>query len=176
MPLPPLTDADFVRGDLHAPVVIVHYGDFECPYSAALHLVLRDMENQLGAKIAVVFRQFPLDDVHPHALKAALAAQAAGAKFWAMHDLLFQNQEDLREGDLLDYAHQIGLEATQFRADFASPATREAVESSARAAREIGVHGTPTLFVNGEFHDNREGLWNRSRLLPLIERALEIAS
>jgi protein-disulfide isomerase len=173
--LPPLSTDDFVRGDLNAPVILVHYGDFECPYSGALHVVLRSLENQFGEKIAVVFRQFPLDDIHPNAMKAALAAQAAGEKFWDMHDLLFENQDDLREGDLLEYAHKIGLDGTQFRIDFTSPQTRETVKESVRAAREIGIHGTPTLFINGQFHDNSEGLWKRPKLLPLIEAALETA-
>ncbi len=173
--LPPLSPSDFVRGDLDAPVVIVHYGDFECPYSGALYVVLRSLENQFGDQITTVFRQFPLDDIHPRALKAALAAQAAGEKFWPMHDLLFENQYELDESELLDYAHRIGLDAAQFRVAFAAPQTRQAVEESVRAAREIGVHGTPTLFINGQFHDNREGLWNRSRLLPLVEAALETA-
>ncbi len=172
MALPPLQTSDFVRGERNAPLLLVHYGDFECPYSGALHPVLRDLESRFEGKIAVAFRQFPLGDVHLHALQAALAAQAAGEKFWAMHDTLFENQENLREGDLLDYARQIGLDMTRFRADLGSPKTLEAVEKSVEDAKSIGIHGTPSLFVDGQFHDNREGMWEMARLLPLVEQAL----
>ncbi|WP_157947594.1 DsbA family protein [Abditibacterium utsteinense] len=173
--MPPLSPADFVRGALDAPVVLVHYGDFECPYSGALHPVLRQLETHLGDQIAVVFRPFPLFDIHPHALQAALAAKAAADKFWAMHDILFENQDKLSDGDLRDYAQQIGLDAAKFRADFASPDTREAMENSIKSAKNVGIHGTPTLFINGQFHDNREGLWQMKRLLPLFEKILQNA-
>ena len=170
--MPPLTSADFVRGDRDAPLIIVHYGDFECPYSAALHLVLREIETRYDGQIATVFRQFPLPDVHRRALQAALAAQAAGKEFWAMHDTLFANQNDLREADLLEYARQIGLDSADFRARFESAEMREAVETSVQGAKNIGLHGTPSLFINGEFHDNHEKMWRTDRLLPLVERAL----
>lgn len=162
-----------MRGDRAAPLILTHYGDFECPYSGALHPVLRELETRFGAKIAFAFRQFPLSDVHPHALGAAQAAQAAGDKFWAMHDTLFENQEELREGDLLDYARQIGLNMTDFRAALGSPATLLAVENSVGDAKSIGIHGTPSLFIGDEFHDNREKMWEMARLLPLVEAALE---
>jgi len=172
MTLPPLTASDFVRGERDAPLLLVHYGDFECPYSGALYPTLRELESRFGSQIAVVFRQFPLSDVHPHAFPAALAAQAAGEKFWAMHDTLFENQDELREADLLDYARQIGLDVARFRADFHLPATRQAVETSFQNAQNIGLHGTPSVFINGEFHDNREGMWKMARILPLVEQAL----
>ena len=176
MTLPPLTAADFVRGERDAPLLIVHYGDFECPYSGALHPTLRELETRFPDQIAVIFRHFPLSDVHPHAFPAALAAQASGEKFWAMHDTLFENQDELREADLLDYARQIGLDLAQFRTALGAPATREAVETSVQTAQSIGLHGTPSVFINGEFHDNREGLWKMARLLPLVEEALEKGS
>lgn len=171
--MPPLNPADFRRGGADARVTLVHYGDFECPYSGALHPTLRELEAQMGDQIAVVFRQFPLDDVHPHALKAALAAQAAGEQFWAMHDTLFENQEDLREADLLDYARQIGLDGAEFRTQMQAPETLQAVQTSVQNAKSIGIHGTPSVFINGQFHDNREGMWKMARLLPLVEAALK---
>lgn len=165
-----------MRGALDAPVVLVHYGDFECPYSGALFPVLLDLESQFGEKIAVVFRPFPLPDVHPHALETACAAIAAGEKFWPMHDLLFENQDDLNEDALLGYARQIGLDDRQFRAGSASSATRKTVETSVQNAKKIGIHGTPSLFINGQFHDNGEGLWEIERLRPLVEDAIKNAS
>ena len=173
MTLPPLISTDFLRGDPAAPVVLVHYGDFECPYSGALYATLRHIESEFGDQIALVFRQFPLYDVHPHALQAALAAQAAGDKFWEMHDILFENQDELREGDLLDYARQIGLKTAQFHETMSLPATRQTVLESVESAKNIGIHGTPSLFINGQFHDNREGMWEMKRLKPLVEAALQ---
>ncbi len=175
MLLPPLTPTDFVRGDRAAPVVLVHYGDFECPYSGELYPVLRELEGRFGEKLTVAFRQFPLADVHPHALQASLAAQAAGEKFWAMHDALYENQNALSERDLLSYAQEIGLDGATFSAAISAPATRQAVEKSVADAKHIGIHGTPSLFINGQFHDNNQGLWEMARLLPLVEAALQAA-
>lgn len=173
MILPPLQPFDFVRGDRSAPLLLMHYGDFECPYSGALHPVLRELETRFQGQIALAFRQFPLSDLHPHALGAALAAQAAGEKFWSMHDLLVENQENLREANLRDYARQIGMEGAAFRAAFDSPAILEAVQNSLHSAKRLGLHGTPSVFIGGEFYDNQERLWEMSRLLPLVETALK---
>lgn len=173
MPLQtPVSPRDFHQGDLNAPAVLIHYGDFECPYSAALHSTLQEAQTRFGDQLCVVFRQFPLDDIHPHALQAALAAQAAGEKFWAMHDVLFQNQNALEDEDLLEYAREIGLDAAKFQSEMETPATREAVEVSVQSGKQSGAHGTPTVFLNGEFHDNSAGLWRASKLLPLIEAQL----
>ena len=169
---PPAGSADHIRGDLSAPVVLVQYGDFECPYSAALYGTIKEIQAQWGERLCYVFRPFPLADVHPHAQLAAQAAEAAGEKFWEMHDLLFENQDDLREGDLLEYARTLGLPQQVFGRDLHSQAIAARVAASVRSGRDNGVHGTPTLFVNGEFHDNRESLWEASRLVRVLESAL----
>jgi protein-disulfide isomerase len=170
MPLqPPVSDHDFHQGSLDAPVVLVHYGDFECPYSRALNTTLKELQTRMGAQLCIVFRQFPLDDIHPHALQAALVAQAAGEKFWPMHDLLFENQDALEDADLMKYWAQIGNDAGEMKAIIEAPAIRDAVQLSIEGGQAAGAHGTPTVFINGQFHDNDEGLWKLSRLMPLIE-------
>ena len=173
MPLiPQPSSLDHVRGDLNAPLVIVHYGDFECPYSGALAPLLNDLKREFGDKICLIFRCFPLSDIHPHALQAAVAAQAAGPSFWEMHDLLFANQNAFSETHLIGYASQIGIERDEFADTMNAPATRDVVTKSVESGHKSGVHGTPTLFFNGEFHDNDEQLWKRNRLLPLVQSFL----
>jgi protein-disulfide isomerase len=103
---------EHVLGDLDAPVTVVEYGDFECPYCAAAAPVLRRLVAESGGRIRLVFRNFPLPDVHPHALTAALAAEAAGAQgaYWPMHELLFTKQDRLDDRSLEAYAEHLGLD------------------------------------------------------------------
>lgn len=163
---------DHVRGDLNAPVVIVHYGDFECPYSGALAPILNQVQDELGEKICLVFRAFPLPDLHPHAFNAALAAEAVGESFWDMHDLLFVNQQALTDADLIDYAVQVGIGRDEFESAMKSAETRAAVEESVESGHRSGAHGTPTVFVNGKFFDNDRQLWEPAQLIPVIQAAL----
>ncbi len=167
---PSPSERDHARGALSAPVVLVHYGDFECPYSGALFPVLQEAKAQMGDDLCVIFRAFPLPDLHPHALQAALAAEAAGDKFWEMHDLLFQNQDALETEDLHDYAAQLELGA-DWEQKMNSDAVRDKVKASVESGHQSGAHGTPSVFINGAFHDNDEGLWKMSRLKPLLEKA-----
>lgn len=173
---PPASAADHVRGDLNAPVVLVHYGDFECPYSGAAYPVIKALQAQWGDRLCTVFRAFPLTDVHPNAQLAAQAAEAAGEQFWAMHDKLFENRDDLREGDILDYARELGLPMPQFHHELHAQTAVDRVEASIAIGRANGVHGTPSFFVNGRFHDNDEGLWRQGRLSKVLESALASAS
>ena len=169
---PQLSARDHARGDLDAPLVVVHLGDFECPYSGALAPVLAQIQSELGDKMCLIFRAFPLSDIHPHAFGAALAAEAAGESFWPMHDLLFANQRNLSDDALGDYAAQLGIEGEAFAAAMNADSTRARIESSVENGRRSGAHGTPTLWINGEFHDNDEQLWKRAKLLPLLQSAL----
>ena len=163
---------DHARGELNAPLVVVHYGDFECPYSGALAPLLTQLQSELGEKMCLIFRAFPLSDIHPHAMQAALAAEAAGESFWEMHDLLFQNQHALQGDDLIGYAAQVGIGRAEFTRAMNAAETRANVEEAIESGHRSGAHGTPTLFINGEFHDNDEQLWKRARLMPLVEAAL----
>ena len=169
---PPISSDDHARGPRDAKLTIVHYGDFECPYSGALAPLLLEAKRDLGDQLCLIFRSFPLANLHPHAMQAALAAEAAGEKFWEMHDLLFANQKALETDDLTGYAAQIGLNRDEFAAAMNAASTRATVEQSIEGGRSSGAHGTPTVFINGEFYDNDRQLWKSSKLQPILEAAL----
>ena len=147
-----------MRGPSGARLVLV-YGDYECPFCAALDMRLR------GAPLRVAFRHFPVHGSHPRAFAAACAAEAAGAQdaFWALHDALFDDQGRLEDPHLWARAEALGLDLARFDADRRSEAVAEAVRESFRAGVRAGVATTPTLFVDGERHPGRpdEALWAR---------------
>ena len=152
----PVTGDDHVRGPVDAPVTVVEYGDYECPYCAAARPVLASLVD--SGEVRLVFRNFPLADVHPYALTAALAAEAAAASgaFWEMHDLLFANQDRLRDADLAWYARSLGIPGSVV-GDAAQP-YGDKVETDFRSGVDSGVRGTPTLFVNGRRYTGRVDL------------------
>ena len=147
---------EHVRGNPDAPVTVVEYGDYECPYCAAAAPVLRQLVDESDGRVRLVFRNFPLAQPHPFALTAALAAEAAAAQgaFWPMHDLLFTRQDRLEDMALQAYAERLGLDGSQV---VGQPAQRFAdkVEADFAAGLAAGVAGTPTLFVNGELYAGR---------------------
>ena len=142
----PVGETDHVRGRPDAAVTVVEYGDYECPYCAAARPVLAGLVDE--GRIRLVFRNFPLADVHPYALTAALAAEAAAAqgRFWEMHDLLFAHQRRLRDVDLSRYAAQLGLPPGSVVGDAAQP-YGDRVEADFASGLDSGVRGTPTLFL-----------------------------
>jgi protein-disulfide isomerase len=147
---PAVVDLDrHVYGTAAATRTVVEYGDFECPYCRAAAPVLRGLVDGSDGEVRLVFRHFPLFTVHPFALTAALAAEAAGPEFWAMHDLLFAHQEHLTDEDLAEYGQEIGV------VDVAgAPAQRfkSAVKADYHSGVELGVRGTPTLFIDGRVY------------------------
>ncbi|BCM90345.1 hypothetical protein IAD21_02196 [Abditibacteriota bacterium] len=162
----PISAHDFHQGDLNAPIQLVHFGDFECPYSGALDIALHHLRNSEGDHLLYVFRPFPLSDIHPHAHIATRAAYAANdqGQFWPMYDVLFQNQNALGATFLKIYAEKLGLDSARFESDFRSDKYEDHIARSVEDAKASGAHGTPTLYINGQFHDNREGLWKLQRL------------
>ncbi|MDQ7904489.1 DsbA family protein [Phytohabitans sp. ZYX-F-186] len=142
-----------VYGAADAPTTLVEYGDFECPYCGAAKPVLRKLIDGSGGAVRLVYRHFPVFAKHPFALTAALAAEAAGDRFWAMHDLLFANQDRLTDADLAGYAKTAGVEV-EVTGD-AAQAYREAVEADYNQGVVEGVRGTPTLFVDGRLYQGR---------------------
>jgi protein-disulfide isomerase len=146
-------ERDHIRGPLDAPVTVVEYGDFECPYCGQAEPVIRELLRDFG-DVRYVWRHLPLNDVHPHTQLAAEAAEAAADQgaFWEMHDLLLEHQDALRPSDLVGYAERLGLDAERF-----SDALREH-SGDARVADDVdsadlsGVSGTPTFFINGRRH------------------------
>jgi protein-disulfide isomerase len=147
------TDLDrHVYGAPDAPLTVVEYGDFECPYCGAAAPVLRAVVDGSAGQVRLVFRHFPLFTKHPFALTAALAAEASGDRFWAMHDLLFAHQDRLTDADLAGYAAEVGAGEVTGEA---AQAFRPAVEADYRSGAERGVRGTPTLFVDGRLYGGR---------------------
>jgi protein-disulfide isomerase len=147
---------DHVFGSADAPVTVLEYGDFECPYCAAAFPVLRDLVEESGGQVRLVWRNFPIADSHPYALTAALAAEAAGAQgaFWPMHDLLLSRQDRLDDVALSAYAAELGIDGDRVVGDAAQP-FGDKVEKDFAAAVEAGVAGTPTLFIDGERYTGR---------------------
>jgi protein-disulfide isomerase len=129
----------------------VEYGDFECPYCGQAEAVVRELLRDLGGDVRYVFRHLPLTDVHPHAQRAAEAAEAAAAQgaFWEMHDLLLAHQGDLRPVDVARYAEELGLDVERFADEMRRHVHEARVAQDVESADLSGVSGTPTFFVNG---------------------------
>jgi protein-disulfide isomerase len=147
-------ERDHVRGPRDAPVRLVEYGDFECPYCGRAEPIVRELLSDHGEDVLFVFRHLPLTDVHAHAQMAAEASEAAGAqgKFWEMHDLLLAHQDELEPMDLLRYAEQIGLDVPRFRDELRRRVYAPRVAEDVADAEASQVTGTPTFFVNGRRH------------------------
>ena len=166
----PVSERDHIKGPSTAPVVLVEYGDYECPHCRQAYQVVKKLERRLGDNLRFVFRNFPLTAVHPHAELAAEAAEAAAAqgKFWEMHDLIFENQEALELDNLVEYANTLGLNSTQFLRDVTEHRYAKRVREDVSNGARSGVNGTPTFFVNGIRHD---GSYEMGSLLSAIEQA-----
>jgi protein-disulfide isomerase len=161
-PVPPIGSADHVRGPEGAPLVVV-YGDYECPYCAALELQLRDVP------IRVAFRHFPIRGSHPRAFAAACAAEAAGCQdaFWPMHDALFADQGRLEDPHLWARAERLGLDLDRFDTDRREPAVAARITADFHGGVRAGVPTTPTMFWDGERHAGRPGAVLLERLANL---------
>jgi protein-disulfide isomerase len=164
-------ERDHVRGPRAAPVTLVEYGDYECPYCGQAYNVVKELEIRAGNLMRFVFRNFPLTTIHPHAERAAEAAEAAGAqgKFWEMHDLLFENQQALEDEDLLEYAALVGLDIPRFVREMREGRYLNRIREDFLSGARSGVNGTPTLFINGLRHDG-------PRDLPTLMAAIENAA
>ena len=156
----PMEDRDHIQGPIDAPVVLLEYGDYECPFCGEFHPVIKAIQEQMGEKLCFAFRNFPLPNSHPHAIHAAGAAEAAGAQgqFWEMHDLLFENQDALEDEDLLRYAVTLRLDAHRVMADVQADRHSGRIRQDFKSGTRAGVNGTPTLFINGERYDGARDL------------------
>jgi protein-disulfide isomerase len=166
----PISDTDHYRGRLEAPLQLVIYGDYECPYTRRALTQVRTVRRELGDNLVFVFRNFPLIEIHPHALHAAEAAEAAALqdKFWEMHDWLFDHQRALTDPDLLDHARTLGLDATRFSADRTSDGVTAKIGDDVDSGEASGVQGTPTLFINGRMH---EGSYEAAEVIDALKRS-----
>lgn len=151
---PPLGPEDHVRGRADAPYELVMYGDFECPYCAAVQSILARVQSRLGDDLRFAFRHLPLDGVHPHARHAAEAAEAAAAQgaFWEMHDALFAARGRLEDRDLVEHARGLGLDAQLVATELETHAHAGRVARDADSAARAGVTSTPSFYVNGELY------------------------
>lgn len=150
-----VSERDYVRGEADAPVTLVQYADYECADSGQAYYVVKQLQEDLGRTLKLVFRNFPLTQIRPHALPAALAAEAAGlqASFWEMHDILYEHQDSLEPEYLIAFAQVLGLDIEQFIMDMTSDYTAARVREDFVSGIRSGVNKTPTFFVNGERHD-----------------------
>jgi protein-disulfide isomerase len=161
---------DHIRGPENAPVTLLEYGDYECPYCNAAHEIVDEVQRRMSDELRFVFRHFPLTTIHPMAEPAALAAEAAGAlgKFWEMHDTLYDNQDQLAPRSLLAFAAAIGLDLERFTAELQRGVHLTKVRDDLIGGVRSGVRGTPTFFINGRRHD---GSWDLANLLGTLQAA-----
>jgi protein-disulfide isomerase len=149
-------DRDHIKGPADAPVTLLEYGDYECPYCGAAYPIVKEVQARMGDRLRFVFRNFPISTSHPHAERAAEAAEAAAAqgRFWQMHDVLFENQKRLRDQDLHRYAEEVGLDVERFDQELAGRVHADRVHEDFLSGVRSGVNGTPTFYINGKRHDD----------------------
>lgn len=157
----PVGPDDHVRGRADARITLVEYGDYECADCGLAHIILEQVLEEVGEQVRFVFRNFPLADRHPHAVVAAEAAESVAERggedaFWAMHDLIYQNQDALQPDDLIEYAAAAGVDEIEVANDLASRAMKRRVRRDLDSGVRSGVGDTPTFFVNGR---RFEGDW-----------------
>ena len=167
----PVTSADHIQGDEHAPLILVEYGDYECPHCGRAYPIVKLVQKHFGKRLGFVFRNFPLTKIHPNAEGAAEAAEFAAArgKFWEMHDAIFQNQQALSPALLLELAQSLELPATEMENALGGGDYARRVKSDFIGGVRSGVNGTPTFFINGQRHD---GPFEYDDLVAAIEDQL----
>jgi protein-disulfide isomerase len=156
----PVAQRDHIQGSLDAAVILLEYGDYECPACGQVFPIVKQLQERLGDSLCFAFRHFPLTNVHPHAEHAAEAAEAAGAqgKFWMMNDILFENQDALEDEDLVRYATVLRLDARKLISEVIAGAYATRLREDFLSGIRGGVNGTPTFFINGIRYDGARGL------------------
>ncbi len=166
----PVSERDHSQGPATAAITLVQYGDYECPYTRQSTTVVRALQHQLGDQLRFVFRNFPLIEIHPHALHAALAAETAASqgKFWEMHDYTFHHQHTLEDADLARFAGEVGLDMEHYARDMIQQRHLPRIEEDVEGGERSGVQGTPTFFINGVLY---HGSWKQDALLAALQAA-----
>lgn len=166
---PPLEDLDHVRGEPGAPLELVMFGDFQCPFCLGAQSVLRRVRERLGERLLFGFRHLPIPEKHPLAMLAAEASEAAAAqgKFWEFHDALYAIQPKLSRETMLEAAADLGLDVERMTAEIDAGTHRERIDRDLASAKASGATGTPTFFVNGVRH---YGAYDASSLVEELER------
>jgi protein-disulfide isomerase len=165
--LPVDNSRDHIQGPPTAPVTLLEYGDYQCPYCGQAYPIIKQVQKHLGNKLRFVFRNFPITQIHPHAQHAAEAAESAAAqnKFWEMHDHLYEHQQALEDNHLEKYANKLGLDLAQFNHDMSSHAHAQRIREDFLSGVRSGVNGTPTFYINGTRYD---GSWDLETLLKTL--------
>jgi protein-disulfide isomerase len=147
---PAVNSTDHHQGNVNAAIILVEYGDFQCPYCGRAHPLVKRLLKEKGKELHFVFRNFPLREIHPHAFISALAAEAAAKqdKFWEMHDLIFENQQGLSANLLNSFAERLDLDLAAFTKDSKSRELQSKVETDFESGLRSGVNGTPSFFLN----------------------------
>jgi protein-disulfide isomerase len=168
----PVTRTDHAQGPEDAPITLVEYGDYQCPYCGRAYPIVKRLQKALGANLRFVFRNFPMSQIHPDALEAAKVAEAASlqGKFWDLHDALYEDQDNLHLDGLLFKAEDAGLHLDRLNKDWASAAVEERISNDFESGLRSGVNGTPTFFVNGERYD---GDWSYGPFLEYLQGLLQ---
>ncbi len=167
----PVSERDHVRGSAAAPLTLLEYGDYECPFCGAAHAVLKQLLQIMGDEVRLAFRNFPLAQIHPHAQLAAEAAEAAALQghFWEMHDMLFEHQDRLEVQDVIGYAAALRLDLQRFGIDLSQHTCAPRVREDFLSGIRSGVNGTPTFFINGVRHN---GGYDLESLIAALRSAL----
>jgi protein-disulfide isomerase len=159
----PVSTTDHAQGNLDADLVIVEYGDYQCPYCGAAYPVLKKLLKKFSGEVKFVFRNFPLSEMHEYALPAAIVAEAASLqdKFWEMHDAIYENQRNLNDQYLFTIAEKIGLDMEKFKSDIQKEELVNKIDADFQGGVISGVNGTPSFYVNGKkFNAGAEDLFN----------------
>jgi len=165
---PPVTTADHSLGPTDAPVTLVEFGDYECSYCGQAHDIVKSLIAEFGDGLRYVFRNYPLVQIHPHAMGASLVAEAASPEhFWGLHDLLYANQDSLDVDDLIVMARRAGV-PEQAAVDALNGATRPKINADVASGDASGLEGTPSFFINGQRH---EGDWSLAALTTALRAA-----
>ena len=162
---------DHIRGSVDAPVTLVEYGDYECPHCGKAEPVVEAVREAMGDKLRVVFRSFPLSEIHKHARHASEAAEAASVqgKFWEMHHAIFSHQRNgLSDEALLELAAGVGVDQAQVADALEAGTYTERVQEDFLSGIRSGVNGTPTFFINGTRYDDS---WDEETLLSALQAA-----
>lgn len=167
-----ISEDEWVKGDASASATLVEYSDFQCPACGSYYPVVRQLSEDFGENLRVVYRHFPLISIHPNAVPAARAAEAAGIQemFWEMHDILFENQSEWSvekdpEDFFVTYAEELGLDVEKFEEDMNSQEVQDKINQDIVSGNQLGVNATPTFFLNGERIANPAGLESFTQLI-----------
>jgi protein-disulfide isomerase len=163
----PVNPDDHMRGPSDAPLTLVEYGDFECPYSGKAHGIVMRLLQTFKNDLRFVYRHFPLPMIHPHSMDAARAAEAAGmqGKFWEMYRALYEHQQELHHENLLEFAQSLKLDTERLARDMESSEVEARIAEDVVGGKKSGVESTPCLFINNFRY---EGDWSYQSLLTFL--------